>query len=659
MLSQNRLRWMAMKHDIFGTSIKNKFQKIFKNTTKNLTTFSPKNGRWTTNDSLLNPLPTKIQSERNITNNNNTDIPSRLPVPDLSASIAKFLKAVKPLVNEDEYNETEKNASEFLKADGVKLQNLLLEKSKDKDNWIFKWWLDKVYLEPRYSLIIGCNPATLYPKADYNTVDQQLEFAAKYIQGFLDYKKAIEKGSSVDKSGNCMETFYNVIGSCRVPKSSDDFKIVDSREMNVNKTNHITIMFNNRIFKLQVIDPNTGVELTLEETYSALKSLVENVTSKGLGLGVMTAADRDAWYEVYSELSKNEENYKNFESIQDSLFVLCLDGEGTRNKEIDVRSEACGQVLHGNKEFTPNRWFDKTIQVIIGRDGVWGTNFEHTVADAGAHIVLHDYVLKSISENSEKLNQVKTSQSKVDELKFEVPPVVEESIATCALVANKLIENLELFVLEFEEFGKNFPKSQKLSPDAFVQLAMQLAFYRSHEILGNAYESGSLRKFHLGRTEIIRTASSDCLEFVKTMLTSVSHIEKAHLFRKAISSHSSRTKAVMNMESFDRHLFGLKQTALENNIKLPGLYQSVGFSKLNHFYISSSQISSKYSAVTSYGPLVEDGYGCAYNIMENKLTFGISALNSCEKTSAKKFGSKLKESLLDCQNLLLNVNSKL
>ena len=40
------------------------------------------------------------------------------------------------------------------------------------------------------------------------------------------------------------------------------------------------------------------------------------------------------------------------------------------------------------------------------------------------------------------------------------------------------IDDLDLLIYDFESFGKNFPKSQKLSPDAFVQIAMQLAFYK-------------------------------------------------------------------------------------------------------------------------------------------------------------------------------------
>src|SRR6218665_991815 len=45
------------------------------------------------------------------------------------------------------------------------------------------------------------------------------------------------------------------------------------------------------------------------------------------------------------------------------------------------------------------------------------------------------------------------------------------------------IENLDLYVLRFMDYGKEFPKSQNMSPDAYIQLALQLTYYRSVSIL--------------------------------------------------------------------------------------------------------------------------------------------------------------------------------
>jgi carnitine O-acetyltransferase len=166
-----------------------------------------------------------------------------------------------------------------------------------------------------------------------------------------------------------------------------------------------------------------------------------------------------------------------------------------------------------------------------------------------------------------------------------------------------MIDNLELYILNFDLFGKNFPKSQKISPDAFVQIAMQLAYYRLHNKLGNTYESGSLRKFNLGRTDIIRTCSSDVAEFLKsTQNLCDGGITSGKLLMKAINTHRLFTNQVVNCESFDRHFLGLKLISLENNIELPDLYKDIAFQRMSNYHISSSQVSSKHAAVTSYGP---------------------------------------------------------
>lgn len=55
------------------------------------------------------------------------------------------------------------------------------------------------------------------------------------------------------------------------------------------------------------------------------------------------------------------------------------------------------------------------------------------------------------------------------------------------------------------------------SPDAFIQMALQLAWYRTRGTVTATYETALTRLFHHGRTETIRSLSSDSQAFVLAM----------------------------------------------------------------------------------------------------------------------------------------------
>ena len=78
-----------------------------------------------------------------------------------------------------------------------------------------------------------------------------------------------------------------------------------------------------------------------------------------------------------------------------------------------------------------------------------------------------------------------------------------------------MAQNLEVKSLKFSHFGKNVPKQAKLSPDSFIQLALQVAFHRMHGNLPPCYETASLRRFFDGRTETIRLPSIESANFVR------------------------------------------------------------------------------------------------------------------------------------------------
>ena len=83
---------------------------------------------------------------------------------------------------------------------------------------------------------------------------------------------------------------------------------------------------------------------------------------------------------------------------------MCLDNASAKNgggdiclrTDVDSRSRGASQILHGNKEFTANRFFDKAIQVVLADDGVWGINCEHSIAEALPHGFMNDFIYKSM-----------------------------------------------------------------------------------------------------------------------------------------------------------------------------------------------------------------------------------------------------------------------
>jgi len=62
----------------------------------------------------------------------------RLPVPPLQQSLKKYLKAVQPLVNDEEFEKTAKVVEEFGMKGGIgeKLQKALEDRAKTHNNWV-------------------------------------------------------------------------------------------------------------------------------------------------------------------------------------------------------------------------------------------------------------------------------------------------------------------------------------------------------------------------------------------------------------------------------------------------------------------------------------------------------------------------------------------
>lgn len=135
---------------------------------------------------------------------------------------------------------------------------------------------------------------------------------------------------------------------------------------------------------------------------------------------------------------------------------------------------------------------------------------------------MNEFVLASLKFHKVDLGPTVISDPSslppITELVFDTDTKVLSLIRQSTQRFDDLVGAHDLHVLHYEGFGKDFTKKHRISPDATAQLIKQLAFHKFMGRPGVAYESAQTRKFQLGRTEVIRSASNESKAWVEAML---------------------------------------------------------------------------------------------------------------------------------------------
>ena len=88
-------------------------------------------------------------------------------------------------------------------------------------------------------------------------------------------------------------------------------------------------------------------------------------------------------------------------------------------------------------------------------------------------------------------------------LKWRTDGRVKELIRIAEKTISSLIRDSDAGVLIFDGYGSDWIKANaKVSPDAYVQFVMQLAFYRMHGKWCATYETASTRQFKHGQLSL-------------------------------------------------------------------------------------------------------------------------------------------------------------
>jgi carnitine O-acetyltransferase len=183
-----------------------------------------------------------------------------------------------------------------------------------------------------------------------------------------------------------------------------------------------------------------------------------------------------------------------------------------------------------------------------------------------------------------------------------------------------LILQNEVKVLEFRKYGKYFITDMRMSPDAFVQMAYQAAYYGLYGKCECTYEPAMTKTFYHGRTEAVHSVSSASRTFVEAFYRSANtDEEKLDALRQAIRYHSQLTRACSQGMGQDRHLFALECVwdRLYKDQKKPRLFTDLGWRTLNHTVLSTSNCGNPALRLFGFGPTVSNGFGIGYIIKDD------------------------------------------
>ncbi|PVF97619.1 putative carnitine O-acetyltransferase mitochondrial precursor [Serendipita vermifera] len=579
------------------------------------------------------------------------DLPG-LPVPTISSTAEKYLESARPHLTPSEFRTTQLAVNDFVASPLVKrLQTRLeeravSEKAQGRNNWLSEWWNDVAYMSYRDPVVVFVS--YFYVHLAGEASKGRSARAAELLKALLIFRQLVEtqklEPEKVKDTPLAMSSYKWLFNSARFPTAPADTAKKFAPEQN----NHIVFVRNNRFYEVPVVVD--GKEVSVRDLEAMIDQVVASADKAGKGeaVGALTSENRDTWTKARQHLSSIGNNAQTLERIDSAIIVVPLDDTTPTSRE--ELSWACWTGANGGSG-AANRWYDKHQMIFFdnARSGFLG---EHSCMDGTPTLRMTEFMMGSIAAGKiPSGDAVSSNLPEPKELKFDLDDQSRKDIKTALSNFDQLIGQHELEVLQYESLGKNVLKTYKISPDATAQLIKQLAFHKLHGRPGVCYESCQTRKFALGRTEVIRAASSESKAWAEAMLSeeNISDKEKMALFKKAVNRHLQYAAWAADGQGVDRHLFGLKRLLKEGE-ETPRLYEDVAYSRTNHWELSTSNLSSRWLDGWGYGEVVPDGYGLSYSIGDGYIRWTMTCLKDM---SRKKKGSKdLKAALQEAADMV-------
>ncbi|XP_063053302.1 carnitine O-palmitoyltransferase 1, liver isoform-like isoform X1 [Engraulis encrasicolus] len=590
----------------------------------------------------------------------------RLPVPSVDDTINRYLESVRPLMGDGQYQQMESLANDFKTHPAPRLQKYLKLKSWWATNYVSDWWEEYIYLRGRSPIMVNSNFYTM--DLMYVTpTHRQGARAGNIVHAMLQYRRKLERGEltplrALGVVPMCSYQYERMFNTTRIPGIETDFV------QHLSDRKHLVVYHRGRFFKLWLY--YGGRHLLPAELEMQFQRILNDTTPPQQGelkLAALTAGNRVPWARARLRYFSEGVNKASLEAIETAAFFLTLDDEAhgydpDKATSLDLYAKS---LLHGK---CYDRWFDKSFNLIAYKNGKMGVNVEHAWADSPIVGHMWEYVLATdcfqlgYTEEGHCKGDIVQGLAPPTKLQWDIPVACQEIIEDSYQLAKQIADDVDFHGYVFEEFGKGLIKKCRTSPDAFIQIALQLAHFRNKGRFCLTYESSMTRMFREGRTETVRSCTVESTAFVRAMENPTQKKEeRLALFRNAAEKHQQMYRLAMTGAGIDRHLFCLYIMSKLLAIDSPFLKQVLS----EPWRLSTSQTPQqqlnmvdlhkhpKYVGLGGgFGPVADDGYGVSYIIVgEDLVTFHISSKFSSSETDSYRFGQNIRQAMLDIRDL--------
>lgn len=599
----------------------------------------------------------------------------RLAVPPLHQTLEKLLQSLKPLYESrsEEFSQLQQEATQFEKNMGPRLQKALIIKSWLTPNYVSDWWEKYVYLMGRSPLPINSN-YYIIDECNWSPTTSQSARAANVLFNVLYMKQQIERETLEpmvirNTIPICMHQYRRVFSTTRVPgEEIDEVVTYDSME-----TKHVLVYCMGVMYTLDVYDSCRRLlppQLLLKQFQWIIQNAnlhYELYTEGERSVAALTTLDRTTWAKLRKQHFSSGVNKDSLRLVESAIIFVNLDDSKFDFKDLSGRGS---RLLYGDGRCL---WFDKSVSIVIFKDGKMGFNCEHSYADAPvvAHCVEYNImkeILGNFDENGFPL-PVETGASpqlvQPQRLVWKIDGELDKQIALALSLHQQNMADLDLCVADHDTFGKGFIKTCKVSPDAFIQMALQVTYLKNAGKQAMTYEAAMTRLYLHGRTETVRSLTTQAAAFAKAFVNpSVSNNEKRRLLVEACELHQVMYKDSMNGKAIDRHLFGLYVVSrglgydcefLKKVLSIPWTLStsqqpqqqiaSAPDCNVPHYY-------DKLSPGGGFGPVADDGYGVSYMVPgDQRIFFHVSSKRKHPVTDSKRFMQQLFETLQELKTL--------